>query len=104
MPGTVTVSQLIEDDVGEVSSYVPLVTYAYVVNGQALQCSRVRIMASKSKKVLAKYPKDSAVQVFFDPQKPSTAVLEKGGSAGLLVMMFVGIAVILGSCVVGLII
>jgi hypothetical protein len=78
----------------------PLVTYSYAVNGQAFQGSNVRVMASKSKKVLAKYPKGSVVQVFFDPHKPSTALLERGGSTAF--MLFVGVAVILGSCVAGL--
>jgi hypothetical protein len=98
-PGTVVVSQLVEDTAGEISSYLPLVTYTYAVNGQAFQSSRVGFVASKSRKVLAKYPKGNAVQVFFDPQQPATSVLEKGGSTRF--MVFIGIALIIGGCVAG---
>lgn len=94
--GTVLVSQMVEETSGEVSGYSPLVTYSYAVSGQALQSSRVAFVASKSKKVVAKYPKGSPVQVYFDPQQPSKAVLEKGGSTRF--MVFLGVALILGGC------
>ena len=96
VPGTVVISQLVENTAGEATSYDPLVTYSYAVNGQAFQCSRVGFIASKSKKVLAKYPKGGAVQVFFDPAKPSSTVLEKGGSTRF--MVFLGVALIVGGC------
>ena len=101
VPGTVLLSQLVEDNSGEFTSYLPLVTYAYAVNGQAFQSSRVAFVASKSRKVIAKYPKGNAVQVYFDPQQPSTSVLEKGGSTRF--MVFIGIALIIGGCVAGLV-
>jgi hypothetical protein len=78
------------------------VTYSYTVNGQALQCSRVKFSPARGKKVVAKYPTGNAVQVFFDPQQPSSAVLEKGGSTK--VMLLVGVAVIVGCCLVGVLI
>jgi hypothetical protein len=70
------------------------------VNGQPFQSSRVGFNGVKSKRMLAKYPKGSRVEVFFDPSQPSTAVLEKGGSTKI--GLFVGAAVILGSLVMGI--
>jgi hypothetical protein len=37
--------------------------------------------------------------VFFDPQRPASSVLEKGGST--LTLLFVGVAVIIGATVIG---
>jgi hypothetical protein len=65
-------------------------------------CNRVRFSPTRGKKILEKYPKGSKVDVLFDPQHPSTAVLEKGGSTR--VMLFAGVAVIAGSCLVGFLI
>jgi hypothetical protein len=102
--GTVVFSEMVMDTStsSDIATWSPVVTYSYAVNGQALQCSRVKFSPARGKKVVAKYPKGNAVQVFFDPQQPSTAVLEKGGSTK--VMLFVGVAVIVGCCLVGVLI
>jgi len=103
VPGTVVFSGMVRDKSAssdDTNPYDPVVTYSYVVNGQALQSSNVRFSGISSKKSLAKYPTGNPVQVFFDPQQPATAVLEKGGSTR--VMLFVGVAVISGSFVIGL--
>jgi len=99
VPGEVTFSGMITDATDRETFY-PSVTYGYVVNGQKFQSSQVGFSGIKSKKILTKYPKGSRVDVFFDPSKPSTAVLERGGSskAG----MFVGVAVIAASLVIGI--
>jgi hypothetical protein len=102
VPGAVISSVLVTDTVGDIASFTPVVTYNYIVNGQVLQSDRVRFSSTRSKRILTKYPKGSTVQVFYDPQRPSTAVLEKGGSTR--VMMFVGVAVIAGSWLVGILI
>jgi len=98
VPGEVVFSGMITDG-SDQNTFYPSVTYNYSVNGQPLQSSRVGFNGVKSKKMLAKYPKGSRVEVFFDPNQPSTAVLEKGGSTKT--GMFVGVAVILGSLVMG---
>ena len=77
--GAVISSVMVQEATGEVVTFTPVVTYNYLVNGQTLQCNRVRFSPVRGKKILAKYPTGSAVEVFFDPQHPSTAVLEKGG-------------------------
>jgi hypothetical protein len=101
VPGVVLSSELVTDTVGEIATFTPVVTYSYVVNGRPFQSARIRFNPTRGKKILAKYPKGCPVQVFFDPLTPSTAVLEKGGSTRG--MMFVGVAVIAGCCVVGLV-
>jgi hypothetical protein len=98
--GTVLLSQMVEYSAGETNSSYPSVTYSYVVNGQALQSSRVSFHPSKSEKVVKKYPTGNSVQVFFDPQDPSTAVLETGGYPRI--MLAFGIACIVFCCALGL--
>jgi Protein of unknown function (DUF3592) len=101
VPGTVVFSGMVEDRQADSASSSPLVTYSYIVNGQILEGSRVRFSGVQTRKILAQYPKGNTVQVFFDPQRPSNAVLEKGGSTR--VMLFVGVAVIVGACAMGLV-
>jgi hypothetical protein len=97
VPGTIVVSEMVEDKVGENASSQPLITYSYVVNAQAFRSSRVGFVSSKSSKVVAKYPRGNPVEVFFDPQAPSSAVLEKGGSTRF--MVFLGVALIVGGLI-----
>jgi hypothetical protein len=92
VPGTVVFSQMMTYAAGEGTTSIPKVTYSYEVNGQALQCSTVKFGIARSEKIVAKYPTGAPVEVFFDPQKPSHAVLEKGGSTR--VILFAGIGTI----------
>lgn len=102
VPGLVIFSGMIRDtQSNDASSPTPVVTYSYAVNGQAFQSSRVRFNPVKSKKVLAQYPRGNQVQVFFNPQQPAMSVLQQGGST--MVGIIVGIAVIVGSCVIGIV-
>ena len=98
VPGEVLFSGMITDG-SEPDKLYPAVTFKYSVNGQTFKSSRVNFNGVKSKKWLTKYPKGSRVAVFFDPSKPAEAVLENGGSTK--VGMLVGVAVILGSLVIG---
>jgi hypothetical protein len=92
VPGSVVFSQMMTYAAGEGTTSIPKVTYSYEVNGQALQCSTVKFGVARSAKIVAKYPVGAAVEVFFDPQKPSNAVLEKGGSTTS--MLFGGVVII----------
>ena len=63
------------------STAYPVVAYTYTVNGQTYQ-SRKRapggeVGGTGARKVVAKYPAGAQVVVFYDPQKPSDAVLER---------------------------
>jgi hypothetical protein len=102
VPGVVVFSGMIFDKQStDGNSPTPVVTYSYAVYGRQFQSSRVRFNPVKSKKILAQYPRGNAVQVFFDPQKPAMSVLQQGGST--MVGIIVGVAVIIGSCVIGLV-
>jgi hypothetical protein len=67
------------------STAYPVVQYTYAVNGQTYQ-SRKRapggeVGGTGAKKVVAKYPAGAQVVVFYDPQKPSEAVIERKAPA-----------------------
>lgn len=76
------------------SSMEAQLRYTYEVAGAVLTGSTVAIAGGgRPSKIVEKYPVGTAVQVFYDPNKPSMAVLERGG-AGLNSLLVVGIAVI----------
>lgn len=58
-------------------------SYSYTVEGVAREGSRVAFKSfawffGDLKKLAAKYPKDQGVSVYYDPERPENAVLEKG--------------------------
>jgi len=63
----------------------PVVQYSYQVNGQAYQSSKLtpgpEVGGSGARNVVAKYPAGAQVMVFYNPQKPSEAVLERKAAA-----------------------
>jgi len=63
----------------------PVVQYSYQVNGQPYQSSKLapgpEVGGSGARGVVAKYPAGAQVMVFYNPQKPSEAVLERKSSA-----------------------
>jgi hypothetical protein len=84
--GTVLMSTIERRSSGEggYSDY-PVVQYSYQVNGQAYQSYKLapgpELGGSGARKVVAKYPAGAQVMVFYDPQKPSDAVLERKAPA-----------------------
>ena len=91
VPGTVVFSQWVNYNTpGDTPSSAPEVRYSYVVNGQTWQSSTVKFGGVGRQKILDKYPKGNPVQVFFDPQRPSNAVLETGGSTQVILFAGVG--------------
>lgn len=90
VPGTVVFSRMVEFPCGESTGSRPEVRYSYMVNGQACQSSRVKFGNANSQEILAKYPLSNPVQVFFDPHKPSSAVLETGGSTRTILFAGIG--------------
>ena len=63
----------------------PVVQYSYQVGGQTYQGTRIapgmEVGGSGAGKVIARYPIGAQVMVFYDPQKPSDAVLERKAQA-----------------------
>ena len=105
VPGRIVDSRLIQTRDGDGgASTVASVTYAYTAGGTTLQGNRVSVgvTGGNARAIVQKYPAGTDVQVFYDPSKSSSAVLEPGGS-GLKALLIVAVAVILGGAVIGLI-
>ena len=80
------------DDDGSTSShYYPEVRYAYQVMGVEYQGDKLTFgpksggAQSKAARIVSNYPKGVTVTVYYDPQKPSNAVLERNVSKSLLI-------------------
>jgi hypothetical protein len=63
------------------TSFEPAVEYEYHVMGQAYTGKRLtfgsKLLAyDKAEQVIAKYPAEAQVQVFYNPEKPADAILE----------------------------
>ena len=101
--GLVTLSQvdsyLSESDSGTTQMYHAQVNFTYTVGGRTYFSDLVNLgdystsVQANAEKVAARYPAGATVQVYYDPGKPETAVLEPGPTAGLLIPLFVGAVV-----------
>lgn len=66
--------------------YRPVLEYAYAVGGQEYRSAQIRLNVALSgaktfaEGVIGKYPQGTAVSVRYDPDNPSSAVLENPGS------------------------
>lgn len=64
------------------SSAYPVIQYTYQVMGQLLQGRKIapgpEVGGSGANKVVARYPAGTQVTVYYDPNNPSDAVLERG--------------------------
>ena len=83
--GTVTQSGLDTDD-----GYRTHVIYKYTVNGGGYSSSRVRfgtpttyIRKSSAEAAISRYPVDSHLTVYYDPENPAEAVLDRTSPGGL---------------------
>ena len=63
------------------------ITYAYHVNGDKFTAHR--IASGTSSGSMNRY-RPGAIQVFYDPDDPATAVLEPGVTFGVIAIMFMG--------------
>lgn len=66
-------------------THYPVVMYSYQVGGQGYQGSTIapgpEVGGSGADKVVARYPSGTQVMVFYNPQNPADAVLEKKAPA-----------------------
>ena len=87
-----------DDEIWEEISYFPKVQYEYSVMGKTYTGGRIAFGASKgfssraaAEKVLERYPVGETVTVYYNPNNPADAVLERemrgGGS-----LLFIGLA------------
>jgi hypothetical protein len=110
-PGTVTLAEVKrsvnrDDDGNESYSYYPKVEYTYQVGGQMFTGKRLAfggLVAQKNpasvQKDLERYPVGGQVTVYYDPGKPSEAVLERQ-AGGLKWGLIVGIiCLVLSLCI-----
>lgn len=69
-------------------SYTPQFEYEYTVEGTAyrgtlLQSGHIGSSnRARAEQLIAPYPADTAVPVFYDPRRPATAILVRGTSWG----------------------
>ena len=98
-------SQSTDSDGDTSTSYSARVAYTYQVGGQAYSGQNIAFgfnpsysNESKAQAAAARYPVGSQVPVYYDPSKPSDAVLERQAS-GSNVGMIVGIIfIVIGVC------
>lgn len=89
------------------SSYVPEIKYTYSVMGNAYQGSHIGFgvtmsgWLSSAEKVVARYPEGATRTVYYNPQKPAQAVLERHveNHAMALIVPIVCLLIGIGSCV-----
>lgn len=69
----------------------PVVQYSYQVSGQTHQSMKLapgpEVGGTGARKVVAKYPPGAQVMVFYNPQNPSEAVLERKAPAQWLMWL-----------------
>jgi len=110
-PGTVTLAEVKrsvnrDEDGNESYDYFPKVEYTYLVGGETLTGKRLAfggILAQKNpasvQKTLERYPVGGQVTVYYDPNKPSDAVLERQ-AGGLKWGLIIGIiCLVLSLCI-----
>jgi hypothetical protein len=82
---------------GVVSESKPAsVSYTYAINGAPFWSSRIRVAGGGNyKQLLNRYKAGSAVQVFYDPNNPASAVLERAAPAPWIWPVVGAVAVVL---------
>ncbi len=91
------------DNSGDMTKYYPKVTYEYSVNDKSYTCSTLKLMGNtffgsenEANIFLEKYPKGSNITLYYDPSKPSRAILEHVNIIGAWVFLGIGILMSLG--------
>jgi len=73
----------------------PVIQYAYQIGGQAYQGYKLapgpEVGGTGAGKVVARYPSGAQVMVFYNPQNPSEAVLERKAPAQWLLWLILAI-------------
>lgn len=97
-----TEGTIISSEVGRESRYVPKVKYIYMVDSTEFVSEMIRLTRPgqyKSKDdaamVAAKYPVDSKVKVYYNPNKLDEAILDPGIKGEHIFMFFLGFIIFL---------
>jgi hypothetical protein len=81
--GTISFAKVVEVSGGGGTGYVPTVTYTYEVRGVSYLGKKIHVldgsdMPSRAQQTIREFGTNSTVQVFFDPDDPSNALLKPG--------------------------
>jgi hypothetical protein len=89
--GTVLASYLERRSSSDGSTNYPVVQYSYQVGGQMYQGAKIapgmEVGGTGAGKVVNRYPQGAQVMVFYDPNNPTDAVLEKKSPAQWLMWL-----------------
>ena len=89
--GNIITSTIERRSSGDGYTDYPVVQYSYQVGGQAYQSYKLapgpEVGGTGARKVIAKYPAGAQVMVFYDPQNPAEAVLERKAPAQWLLWL-----------------
>ena len=89
--GTVAMSRIDRRSSSDGYTDYPVVQYSYQVGGQSYQSYKLapgpEVGGTGAGKVVAKYPAGAQVMVFYNPQNPSDAVLERKAPAQWLMWL-----------------
>ena len=89
--GTVMMSRIEQRSSDDGYTDYPVVQYSYQIGGQAYQSMKLapgpEVGGTGARKAVAKYPAGAQVMVFYDPQNPSDAVLERKAPAQWLMWL-----------------
>jgi len=100
--GVIVKSELEPDSDGDSSVKI---TYRYTVNGRDFESSQFSFTALRNdlpakKSRVAKYPVGQRVQVYYDPQKATSAVLERDDSLVWLGIVITGLVFIITALII----
>ncbi len=96
VPGIILVSKVERPPAGGRNDQHAKIIYEYLVAGRKYRGSRVSFRQSSGfvsedpTRILAKYPQDSSVKVYYDPTSPKSSVLEPGFEPMSLIPVGVG--------------
>lgn len=99
--GTITSSQLMTGGQRNSRWYKPQITYTYTANGQTYTGEKVFFgdarssSMAKEQKMVDRYKQGAQVEVFYNPQQPQEAVLERRTGGTNMVYLILGSVVFL---------
>jgi hypothetical protein len=83
--GNVVASRVEQRSSSDGSTDYPVIQYSYQVGGQSYQGMKLapgpEVGGTRARKVVGRYPAGAQVMVFYNPQNPSDAVLERKAPA-----------------------
>ena len=98
--GRITIGELVRADGTKAA-----LSYSFWVNGQEFQVERQlfraydSIRSGQARQILARYPVDALVQVYYDPQNPQNCTLEPGlQAAPFSSLVILPIALLMSTC------